>query len=213
MLTVACDSENLPRTVSVSGQGVVSAPPDTATINSGVVSTASTAEQALRSNNEAVRALLEVLSTQNITNQDIQTSFFSVNPQFDRNPDGSRGPITGYQVTNDLRVIVRDLDRLGIVLDALVDAGSNTISGVGFSIENSQQLMDRAQGIAVENATKRALILAEAAELTLGPLIAISEQPVSVPTSALLSEARSSVPVATGALDITATVSLQFKLS
>lgn len=203
---------NLPRTISVRGEATVSAPPDTAAINTGVVTTAPTAQQALDSNNADVRALLRVLSMQGIAEADIQTSFFSINPRFSRNNDGSQGEITGYQVSNDLRVIVRDLDNLGKVLDALVDAGSNSISGVNFSIEDDKALVNRAMRLAVKDAMRRARVLASAAGVELGMLVAISEQPVSVPSSTTFAAAESSVPVAPGTLDVTATVFLQFMI-
>lgn len=206
-------SQPLPRTITVTGQGVVSAPPDTATINTGVVTTAPTAQQALNANNQAVRALLRLLAMQNIPQADIQTSFFSVDPRFANNPDGSQGDITGYRVSNDLRVIIRNIDILGVVLDALVDAGSNNISGVSFSIENDTSLRNRARRLAVQDATRKAKVLAAAAKVRLGALIAISEQSISPgPQREFSPLAAASVPVATGALDVVENVFLQFKV-
>lgn len=209
-------SPNVLRTITVSGSGTASAAPDTATVSTGVETTAPTAQEALAANNRQFQSVLAVLSEQGIEERDIQTSFFNVNPQFRFGPNGEQLGITGYQVSNQVRVIVRDINKLGQILDALVAAGSNQISGVSFSIENNQQLTDSARKAAVEDATRTAGVYAAAAGVDVGRLIAISDQTIQAPQPpafGVQAEAASgSVPIASGELQITSNVNLQFEL-
>ncbi|PXF44325.1 26 kDa periplasmic immunogenic protein [Gracilariopsis chorda] len=208
-------SQNIPRTITVSGRGTASAPPDTATINTGVETTAATAQEALAANNRQFQSVLAVLSEQGIEDRDVQTSFFNVNPQFRFGPNGEQLGITGYQVSNQVRVIVRDIEKLGQILDALVAAGSNQVSGVSFSIEDNQEITDTARAAAVADATRTAGVFAAAAGVKVGRLIAVSDQSIQAPeppSFSLQAEAADVVPIASGELEITSNVNLQFEL-
>ncbi|KAI0562321.1 hypothetical protein FGB62_62g019 [Gracilaria domingensis] len=210
------NAQAIPRTISVAGDGSVSAPPDMATVSTGVVTTAATAQAALAANNQQFEQVLSVLAEQGIESRDVQTTFFDVNPQFQRGPDGEDQGITGYQVTNQVQVLVRELDNLGRILDALVTAGSNRISGVSFSIGNDTELRNRARSLAVADATTRAGVYAEAAGVQVGKLIAISEQSIPQPQARQSFDtfaAEASVPIATGELQVRATVFLQFEIA
>ncbi|CAN8077013.1 unnamed protein product [Agarophyton chilense] len=215
-MALSQSNAQIPRTVSVSGEGSVSAPPDTATVSTGVVTTAVTAQAALSANNQQFQQVLAVLEEQGIESKDVQTSFFNVNPQFQRGPNGEDQGIIGYQVTNQVQVVVRNLDSLGGILDALVSAGSNRISGVNFSIGNDTELRNRARSLAVVDATARAGVYATAAGLEVGKLIAISEQTIQPQFRESFGAggagAASLVPIATGELEVQATIFLQFEL-
>lgn len=200
--------------ITVTGTGTVSAPPDTATFSVGVTNTATTAAAALSANNAASRRLLQLLIRLGISQRDIQTSFFNIDPQFARPPENPPR-IVGYRVSNNFRVIVRDLDKLGAILDAVVRAGSNDVGGVSFSIENTARLLATARTRAVADATLKATTFARAAKVKVGKILAISEPGTpsfrgSERSFAL--EADSSVPVATGELDVVASVVLSFAI-
>ncbi|PXF44327.1 26 kDa periplasmic immunogenic protein [Gracilariopsis chorda] len=215
-MATSARSQNIPRTITVSGRGTGSAPPDTATINTGVQTTAATAQEALAANNRQFQSVLAVLSEQGIEDRDVQTSFFNVNPQFRRGPNGEQLGITGYRVSNQVRVIVRDIDKLGQILDALVTAGSNQVSGVSFSIEDNQEITDTARAAAVADATRTAGVYAAAAGISVGRLIAISDQSIQAPLPRAVSldagAAGFGVPIASGELQVTSNVNLQFEL-
>ncbi|MFV1996027.1 MAG: SIMPL domain-containing protein, partial [Verrucomicrobiales bacterium] len=151
------------RTISVSGEGTVTAVPDIAFVSTGVVTEAATAGEALAANTEAMEAVMAALEGQGIEKRDIQTSNFSVQPQYERiqrapNHQGEQKPpsVIGYRVSNNVRVKARDLDRLGELLDVLVGAGSNQISGVSFAIDDPESLMAEAREAAIDNARERA---------------------------------------------------------
>jgi uncharacterized protein YggE len=215
--SLAQDSPQQPaRTLSVTGQGKATAPPDMATIHTGVVTQGSTAGDALEANNKAVQKALEVLKANNIAAKDIQTSRFDVQPEYRHDERGIQQPqIVGYRVTNQVTVHIRNLPSLGQVLDALVEAGSNQISGVSFGIDDATGVMNQARNRAVADARSRAELYAHAAGVKVGRVISISEQggpsPPPIPMFRTMA-AESAVPIATGEQEIMASVYMVFQL-
>lgn len=202
------------RTINVAGEGVVSGAPDLATINTGVTTNAKTAGKALIDNTKLFVQVLKVLEDNGIDKKDVQTSFFDVSQRFKGR--GQQNRIVGYTVTNEVLVKVRDLDILGAVLDALVKAGSNSISGITFSIDDSKKITDEARVLAIQDAKSRAQLYAKAAGVKLGKVLAISEKNIDQSArgeSFDLAFAAASVPVASGELDVTATVFILFAIA
>jgi uncharacterized protein YggE len=129
--------------------------------------------------------------------------------------DGSPPRITGYVATNSLRVTVRDLDGLGPLLDAAVSDGANTMDGLMFEVSELSDRQDEARAKAVEDARRKAAILATAAGAELGQVLSISEgvlQGGPVPMFETALAERSSVPVAAGQMDIAVTIRAVFAL-
>ena len=216
--TAAADHE-LPRTITVSGQGKAAAPPDLATVNTGVSTTAPTAKEALSKNTDAMRRVMKVLKERNIADKDIQTSNFSVFPEYRRQPRGSNAPpeIAGYRVTNQVQVRVRNLARLGEVLDALVQGGSNQVSGISFSIADPRSVMNDARKAAIDDARGRAELYAAATGTRIAKVISISEQAIRQPrpemmrARAMMADAES-VPIATGEQQVSASINVMYQL-
>ena len=210
------------RTITVQGEGTVSTKPDTASINAGVLAEAKTAREALSTNTEKMTRVFDAIKSAGIKEEDIRTSGFSINAVYShspRKPDGSHEDpkITGYRASNNVTVIIRDLDNVGGVLDELVTAGANNVNGVNFFIENPQSLMDDARRIAVEDALRRATILAGAAGANLGPVMTINESGGYRPApmmmrSMAMDESAKAVPVAAGTQDITSNVNIVIEL-
>lgn len=207
------------RTIHVQGTGTVRAEPDMASIVAGVVTQAADARQALAANNEAVERLFRALGNFGVAAADMQTSDFSIYPQMDHGREREGGPprIVGYQVNNRVTVRVRDLAALGRLLDALIEAGANSIDGVSFGIEEIAALQDEARRRAVADARRRAALYAEAAGVALGPVLEVHEQgfarPPPQPMMAM-AEARDAgaVPVARGEQELVASVAMTFAI-
>jgi len=216
------DASEPKRTITVQGEGSVSAKPDTASVNAGVVAEAETARAALSANTEKMTKVFDAIKSAGIAEEDIRTSGFSINPVYShspRQPDGSREDpkIIGYRASNNVSVIIRDLDNVGGVLDELVTAGANNVNGVSFYIEDTQSLMDDARRKAVEDALRRATILAGTAGANLGKVMTISEQGGFQPQPAMMRSmamdaVAESVPVAAGTQKIRTTVNLVIEL-
>jgi uncharacterized protein YggE len=197
--------------ISINGLGEVSAAPDTAFITSGVTTQGATAREALDANTAAMSELIETLKASGIEARDIQTSGFSVNPNYvysdARDANGYQLPpkINGYQVFNTVNVRVREMAKLGSVLDRAVTVGANTINGVSFAVANPAPLYDEARKMAFADARRKAELYATVAGESLGDLENISEtqgynQPMPQMMRAVADSAATSVPVEGGEL-------------
>lgn len=204
------------RTISVTGEGKANAPPDMATIATGVVTQAETAQLALKENKEAMASVIEVLEEHHVAAKDVQTSSFNVSPVYKRDERGRQKPeIAGYRVQNQVRVRARNLADLGKVLDALVGAGSNQISGISFGVDDPIGILNQARSEAIRDAKSRAEVYAQSAGVRVGRVRTISEQPVTIPRPLAMDFARAeaaAVPVATGEQEFRVTVHVVFEL-
>jgi uncharacterized protein len=200
-LPAAAQRPEPPRGLTLTGVGEVRARPDLAVVRVGVVSQAATARAALDDNNEAMRAVMAALQDRGIAERDMQTSQFTVQPRYRHDQTGEAPPrIDGYEVSNQLAVTVRDLDALGPVLDQAVSVGSNQILGIEFDIADPEPRRDEARRLAVEDAVRKANVYAEAADVALGPIRAMTEQARFDPPQPYqrMEMAQSSVPIAEG---------------
>jgi uncharacterized protein YggE len=209
---------NLPASVTVAGTGEARGKPDTADINVGVQTQAETAAEALAANNEAMSQVMTLLKEQGIAENDIQTSNFSVSPQYQRNRPGNEPPkVVGYQVINQVRIKLRDLSKLGGLLDAVVREGANSIYGISFTVTDPQQLQDEALRKAVADARRKAELLAGEAGQSLGEPYTIQEQSAEIPRPMTMrafaaGAAVEAVPVATGEYTVRASVTITYYL-
>jgi uncharacterized protein YggE len=206
------------RTIRVAGEGKASAAPDMASIQAGVTSRGATAAEALSANNKAMAAVLATLKEQGVAAKDMQTSSLNIHPVHRVDPQGRMlNEIIGYDVSNQVQVKVRDLTKLGSVLDAVVRSGTNRMSGISFGIAESTSLMDKARAGAIDDAKRRAKLYADQAGVKLGKVLNISEQPIHRPQyrmgGAKLAEAfDSEVPIAVGEEELRAQVFVEFAL-
>ncbi len=197
--------EKTPAVISLTGVGEISALPDIARIRSGVISQAKTAAKALAANSAAMTRIINALKASNISDRDIQTSGFSVNPTYFYDQKNRQNPpkIIGYQVRNQVQITVRQRTELGSILDKMIALGANQINGISFSIDRPQKLLDEARKLAVKDAMRKAGIYMAATNNTLGRIISITEGrvPAPVPQFAQNTQGlrlRTSVPVEAG---------------
>jgi uncharacterized protein YggE len=202
----------------VTGTGEASARPDVAVISAGVVVQADTARAALAENTRAMNAVLEELRAAGLAAEDIQTAQFAVTPLYEsRQPDPQRPEpprIVGYQVSNQVSARVRDVDRLGATLDALVGAGANSIDGLYFDLADPKQVQGEARDAAVADALAKARRYAAAADVELGEIIS-SEEGGSYPRPRPMMRAEAmaaSVPIEPGQSELSASVTITFAL-
>jgi len=120
--------------------------------------------------------------------------------------------IMGYEASNMLSVRVRDIPKLGAVLDSALSAGSNDFSGLRFSVQNLAPYKEKARAAAVKDAISRAAGLADAAGVTLGPIITLIEQTDYSKPNIMSAARNTDLAVATGEINITASVSMTFDL-
>ncbi|MEO5807471.1 SIMPL domain-containing protein [Devosia sp.] len=223
-LLAALASPALAGTISIDGHGEVTAAPDTAFVTSGVTTQGETARDALDQNTKAMAELIAALKGAGIQAKDIQTSGFSVNPNYvysdakDANGYSLPPKITGYQVSNSVTVKVRELSSLGSVLDRAVTVGANTINGVSFTVADPSKLYDEARKQAFANAHDKADLYATAAGAKLETIVSIAEstgysEPQPYMAKAMAAAPQSdAVPVEAGELSFGVNVSVQWEL-
>ena len=204
--------------VTVVGTGEATVRPDTADIQAGVVSEASTAREALSANTAAMQALYTTLSGLNIAERDIQTAAFNVSPVYGREERRGQPPrIMAYRVENRVRLTIRELARLGEILDTLVTQGANIIHGIQFRVGEPQPVLDRARQAAVADAQHRATLYARAAGVALGRVFSLREEhappPVPVVHTERMMAAESAVPVAPGETTFTVRLVVTYELA
>ena len=157
------------RTVSVSGAGTAYLVPDIAYIYVGVHTEKPSASDAVTENNEQTQKMIEALRDFGIDAKDIRTTNFSIWPQ--ERYDPLTGTPTGektYVVDNTVYVTVRDLDKLGDLLDTVVAAGANTVNSIQFDVADKDEALKDARAEAVKDAAEKAKELADAAGVQLG---------------------------------------------
>jgi uncharacterized protein YggE len=208
-----------PRIV-VSGEGTASVAPDMAVIALGVTRDAATAREALDAANAAMADVIAAMKRQEIADRDLQTSNFSVNPvyAYPKPEDRDQAPrITGYQVNNTLTVRLRDIGKVGAVLDEAVTLGVNQGGGITFTNDDPAATLTEARIAAVKDAMDKARTLAEAAGVGLGGVLEMTEQTYNAQPMPYAMKAREaiadSVPVQAGENSYRVQVTVTFELS
>jgi len=212
------DEAKVTRTVTVTGSGKVYLTPDIAYITIGVHTEGENAAEAVASNNAQAQKVIDALKAQGIAEKDIQTTNFSIYPQQEYDTEGKPTGKIKYIVDNSVFVTVRDITNVGDVLDAAVQAGANTISGIQFDVEDKTAALSEARKAAVADAGVKAEELASAAGVSLGDVQTISEytsggpQPMyDMRAAAPMAEA-ASVPIQTGQMLLTVEVNMVYEI-
>jgi uncharacterized protein YggE len=202
-----------PRTLSLTAQGHVDAAPDMARLQMRVQGEAASAGAALEMAAERVRAVFAALDAAGIAASDRQTRDISLDQVHDRDADGNR-VFRAYRATQWFTVILRDLEGLGSVLDALTDAGLDAFSGLAFDVSRRETLVDEARRLAMTEARRIAALMAEAAGETLGAPLSITLQNGGAPRPMEMRAAAADavMPVAPGEITVSATVSVTYAL-
>ena len=202
------------RLVSVTGEATVAVAPDMAAIRIGVTSQGKTAREASDANAKQMTAVLAAIKEAGIAERDVQTSRLSLQPQYDPNKAGT-ARLLGFQVTNQLTVKIRDIDKLPAILDRAIGAGANEMSGIEFVVSEQSKLLDQARAEAIADAHRKAELYANAAGMKVGRVMAISEEG-SAPPPRLMQAMRAgpgAVPVAPGEQTLRAVVTVSYELN
>jgi uncharacterized protein YggE len=169
-------AEQQVKTISVTGTGVVKARPDRAVLSLSVVTQADTAEEAISENADKMNSVIETVRNKGILENQTETSAYSLSPIWEYPKEGGSPKIVGYTCSNTIRVTVKNLNKVGEIIDAAVTAGANQISSLQFTIseEAMRQLGLNALSLAVEDAASKASTIATAAKVTLVGPVSIS---------------------------------------
>ena len=201
------------RTITVTGDASIARAPDMATVTIGVTSTAETAAEALAANSKSMEAVIARLKESGVAAADLQTSGLSVSPNYNNNYSSDTGAPQGFVAMNMVTVGIRDLTKLGGVVDAVVADGANTLNGISFGLIDPRPALDEARKAAVADARARAEVLAGAAGVSIGDLVSISEgYGYSGGPAPLFKAEAASVPVETGEVSYQATATVTWEI-
>ena len=224
-------------TISVSADGKITAVPDLATVDLGVMTNAITATDAKNQNDTKVNQIITFVKQQGIAAADITTEQLNLYPQQSYGGGGVMVPggvptpiappkITGYTANQTVEIKVRGVDKdqsvLEKVLDGAVNNGANEVNGVNFSFANPDSLQQQAEDQAIANAKVKAQALAKAAGLSLGKVVSVSETNSGFPSPMPYALANAMAPggaqasvapdIQPGSQDITESMSVTFEV-
>jgi uncharacterized protein YggE len=182
-LQVTFKNQKPANTISVSADGKITATPDLAMVNIGVLTQGTSAQDVKDKNNTKINQITDFIKQQGVAEADITTAQFYFYPQQDYTGGAPR--ISGYQGNQTVTVKVHGIDKsqsvLEKILDGVVNAGANQIQGVSFTFNRPEDLQQQARKLAIDNAKKKATELAQEAGLTLGKVVSIAETNNIVP--------------------------------
>ena len=168
-------------TVEATGEAEVSLPPDQALLSLGVTTEASSAKQALDDNARVMTAVVAALAQAGFSAPDVATRAVSVTPIIDYQQQREKPRIVGYRANNTVQVKTRDPSAIGRALDVGVGAGANVSGGIAFGLADSREAETQALRLAVQDAQRRALAMAEALGRRLGPVLEVRTVDVERP--------------------------------
>jgi uncharacterized protein YggE len=196
-----------PDTVTTLGHGVITIAPDEATVTAGVHTQAASASAALAENAKLMNAAIAALKAAG--GEKLQTQQVSLYPQTD-----PQGQVTAYVADNSVSASTK-IAGAGALIDAAVGAGANTVSGPSLSVSDRDARYRDALGKAVEDARLKAEALAKAGGFGVGPVSSVTEQAGNGPPQVFQAAgavAKDSTPIEPGTQDVTADVSVTFRI-
>jgi hypothetical protein len=216
---------NPDRIIAFTEEGKVIAKPDIAKVSFSVVTQGIEATAVQAENNQKMQKVIDFVKKQGIVDKDIQTTNYSLNPQYDytwcrKSKDDTRycsPKIIGYELTQSVEVKIRDFDKINIIIGGLSDAGANQISNISFSLDEPEDYKNQARIEALKKIEKRAQLLSKETSLKLGKIVSVSESgiyPVYREAMKATNEAPSSVPapIETGTQEITVTLTVSYEI-
>jgi uncharacterized protein YggE len=204
------------KTISLTGSGSASAQADQATVDLGVQITAESAKEAIGENADNMSAVIAAIKALGVSEDDIVTTSYSVYPQYDYTDSGR--VFKGYTVTNLVQITVKDLDKVGDVIDAAAAAGANQINGISFGLSDAkrEELKSNAYITALTDAQDKAEIIASTLGLSISGVQSVTENsyvPVmsySVAEGVDMAKSYAPTPVLSGELAVTVNVYIVF---
>lgn len=204
------------RQITMQGQGVVITEPDLATVRLGMTQKGKSPAEAMAMNARVMATVLELLRAQGVASRDMQTDSLTLNADWVHDPKTGQNNVDGYVASNILAITIRDLDRVGPLLDLAINAGANNLMSLNFGLTDSRPQQDQARVSAAKDARAKAELYAAALGLTLGPISHVSENGHASPPTMMRAEAMfdagAATPVEGGSLSVEVSVTVTWQL-
>jgi uncharacterized protein YggE len=223
--------------ITVSGEGKIYVKPDVAVVNLGVTTDGDTVAEATKSNTEKMNAVIESVKAQGVDEKDIQTTNYSLSPVYETittpvaydlkaeiyissiAPTRTSSKVTGYKISQNIEVKVRNFEKVGDILSKATGSGANQVGDLQFTIDNPEQFREQARASAIEKAKANAQNLAKTSGVKLGKIINVYENYYPVYSSAkgmggaTMDSAVPVVPVIQpGQQEVTVTINLTYQV-
>jgi uncharacterized protein YggE len=166
-------SNSVYQTVSFTGEGKVKSTPDTARVDIGLVTEGADTITVQNENSKKMNAVIGFVKEQGIKDEDVKTSTYSLSPKYSYTK--GKSILVGYILNQMITVTIRDLEKVGKILDGSVSAGANEISSVSLFTDKPEELKNKAREDAVNQAKEKAKSASKTAGFRLGRLIGFSE--------------------------------------
>jgi hypothetical protein len=207
--------------ITITGEGKVTGSPDIAVVDLGYNIEKKTVAEAQADNTEKINSIISKLKNDfNIKPEDIKTTAYNIYPQYDWS--NNKQTLRGYQVSQNVEAKIRDMNKIGDILDAAGQVGLNQIAGPNFQIDDPEKLKQEARELALKQAQTKAEALAKIAGVKLGKVISFSESgnsplPIysnySMKADAVgLGGAAPAPTVEPGSTDITITATVEYEI-
>jgi len=206
------DGQPALHSITVTGTGAVTRVPDVARVSVGVSVTKASVKGARDSAGKSMRAVIAAIKALGIDEKDIKTTSIDLSPQYSNT--GTK--ITGYRMSEQLQVTVRDLDKAGDVVDTATANGATEVNGLWFEVGDPASALDEARASAIAQARTSAQKMASAAGVSLGGVVSISESMAVSPGpyyyGEMARDAAAMTPIERGTQDVQATVTVIFEI-
>ena len=212
----ATGTEPAAHTITVMASGKVTVVPDVARVNLGVTVTKPTVKAVREAGAKSMTDIIAALKALGIADADIKTTSLSLYPQYG---SGSTPKIVGYQISEQIQVTVRDLDKAGDVVDTATAKGATDVNGIAFEVADPVKAQNDARAAAVAAARSSAAAMATAGKVSLGAVISITDSTPPSPifygygASKAAPSADTATPVQPGTQDLSAMVTVVFEIS
>ena len=167
--------DNQPNTITFSGTGEIFAKPDLVITSFSVITQVKTVAEALSGNTKKMNAVIDFMKSQEIAEKDLKTTNFSISPRYEWQDKGSKQVLVGYEVNQSLEVKIRDLIKVGLILQGGADAGANQVGNLNFTIDKEDELKSQARKLAIDQAKSKAKELADQLGIKLVKIVSFSE--------------------------------------
>ncbi len=213
------EKRNRPPSVTASGEAVITAEPDQAEIDIGVVTQARNAPDAARENTEKLARVMTEVKKLVGKGDEVKTASYSLNPNY-RYPQGGKPEITGYTATNILRIKTGNLATVGKLIDVSMQSGANAINRLAFTLKDEHAAQLQALRVASQKAKAKAEEMATALGLKIIRILAVTEgeravRPITMPLARgaqFEAAAAAPTPVEAGTIEVRSTVTLTGEL-
>ena len=223
MICSTAFAEENPPTISVSGEGMVEAQPDRATITVGVLTRAKNPSEVQALNAKSASSVINSIVALGIERKNISTGNYNFNPNY-RHTDNGKAILDGYEASNSVTIIVDDLNLVGKIIDAALNHGANQVNSLNFGLKNKTAYQDEALRLAVLDARRKAEIAASALGKVIVSVrsvsVSINSNHISAPRNYKMAAAMAEdaavgyeTPIESGTLQCSASVHVEFEIS